>query len=79
MEPTDVLPEDWKCWSIEVFGMHAKVFALSRGRARYKAATSLYEAGYVGRVGEAFRNIKCKRAPEFDVDAQCCGKEAIRD
>lgn len=79
MEPTDVLPEDWKCWVIDIFGMSAKVFALSRGRARFIAARSLREVDYVRSIGEAFQKMKCWRAPEYDIEAQCCGKEAIRD
>jgi hypothetical protein len=78
MEPTDVLPEDWKCWVIDIFGTSAKVFALSRGRARYQVALSLREVDYVTTIGEAFRKMKCKRAPEYDIEAQCCGKEAVR-
>lgn len=78
MAPTDVLPEDWKCWVIDIFDMSAKVFALSRGRARYIAARSLLEVDYVRSIGEAFKNMKCTRAPEYDLDAQCCGKEAMR-
>jgi hypothetical protein len=79
MEPTDVLPEDWKCWVISAFGMSAKVFALSRGRARFMVAKTLREIGYVHTFGEAFKEIKCKRASEYDVAAQCCGREAMRD
>ena len=79
MEPTDVLPEDWKCWVIDIFGMSAKVFALSRGRARFIAARSLREAGYVRNIGEAFKKMKCRRAGEYDVDALCYCREAIRD
>lgn len=73
------MSEDLKCWTIEAFGICAKVFARSRGRARYVAALSLYEASYVDRVGEAFKKLKkVRRAPEYDVLAVACGKEAVR-
>lgn len=80
-ERADVLPEDWKCWLIDAYAycdVRAKVFALSRGRARYVAALSLREAGYANTIIEALKNMKCTRAPEYDIEAQCCGKEAVR-
>lgn len=70
--------EVWKCWWISVDDMSSNFFATSRGRARYNAARRLRELGWASTVGEAFKKMRCHRAPEFDHEAQCYGKEAIR-
>lgn len=73
------MPDDLKCWTVDVFGMKAKVFARERGRARYVAALALEDANFVQRAGDAFKKMRVRRAREFDADAVACGKEAIRD
>jgi hypothetical protein len=71
--------EDLKCWTVYVFGIKAKVFARSRGRARYVVALSLKDVDYVQKIGDAFKKMRVRRAREFDAEACACGKEAIRD
>lgn len=70
--------EQLYAWEITHSGITAKVFARNRARARYLAAQALEEAGFAPSAGQAIIQLRCRRAPEYDVDALACGKEAIR-
>ena len=71
-------PGDLKCWVVEAFGMQGKVFAPHRRRASMMVARSLRETGYARGIGEALREMKVRRAPEYDHEAVACGQEGCR-
>lgn len=66
------------CWEVTFAGITARVFARSRGRARYIAARDIKEVGWASSIGEAFVGMKCRRASEHDIQATVIGREAIR-
>lgn len=58
-----------KAYRMEALGELVICFAESRGRARYLVAKGIFEAGFKRRLGGAFKEIRCVRAPEYDMEA----------
>lgn len=66
-----------RCWKTEAFGVKAKVYARTRGRARFLVALALHEADFTARIGEGFSKILLKHFAEGDSEAENFGKECI--
>ena len=53
-----------RAFRVECAGIVAVVFSQSPGKARYAAARSAHDAGYLRSPNPA--EVRCTRAPEFD-------------
>lgn len=65
-------------WEVTHSGITARVVARTRSRARYLAARSITESGFAVSLGDAIKELRCRRAPEHDVLAEEIGMEAVR-
>jgi hypothetical protein len=66
--------KDLKAWEITWSSISGVYAAESRGRAKWLVARQLEESWSVP-PHRAFREMQCRRAPEYDVQALCKGDE----
>lgn len=67
-----------RAWDVTCCGITATIFARSRGRAQSIAADAAHDAGYARTQGEAYKTVRSKRAPWYDVDALKQGIEGFK-